>query len=70
MSRGLGDVYKRQAKLTKYLILKQVVFYFPKQTVQLFDSGVQNLDTTIQYLDIKKHLPASQMRGAIVDLST
>ena len=57
-------------KITKYLILKQVVFYFPKQTVQLFDSGVQNLDTTIQYLDIKKHLPASQMRGAIVDLST
>ena len=41
-------------KITKYLILKQVVFYFPKQTVQLFDSGVQNLDTTIQYLDIKK----------------
>lgn len=36
----------------------------------LYFKVVQYLDTTVQYLDIKKHLPASQMRGAIVDLST
>ena len=54
----------------------QIVCQSDKQSKQqsirkpLYSKVVQYFDTTVQYLDIKKHLPASQIRGAIVDLST